>query len=249
MPKTRDMNIENEFLRVLVFGKYNTGKSVFASSFPTPGKLFDLDLGAITYKDSGGDWDYEQYFVTESPSVTYSRLMKNLIQFRKEVCSPNSPWKTCAFDSLTLLIQLATALAVEKYPISIGEKLDWKIHYAVIKDLVAPILAILFGLPINLIVIGHVTEIEDSKTKITTVYPAVTGQLRHILPAMFSDVWFAKKTKLLSGQKYELQTRVEGIYDARSRLSGVNNRLPLFVPNNYTKIMEIIKNATEKEKK
>lgn len=246
MPKISELNILDEPFRGLIYGNYNTGKSVFAASFPTPGKVFDLDKGAITYKDSGGDWDGEQYYIGASPSATWARMHKDILEFKKEVLSPENKYKTCVFDSTTMMKEFAMAVALEKFPLPLGKKPDRYIHYPIVASLISGLLIMLKELPINLVVIGHVIEGKDEETKKDYVYPAVPGQLRTILPAMFGEVWFAKTKKMAGGKiEYMLQTRREGLYDARSRLSGINNRLPLYVPNDYTKVMEIINKSIE----
>ena len=50
MPSCKDLTADTTFLKCMVIGKAGTGKSVFASSFPTPAFLFDFDKGALTYR-------------------------------------------------------------------------------------------------------------------------------------------------------------------------------------------------------
>ncbi|HED37958.1 MAG TPA: hypothetical protein ENI76_06920, partial [Ignavibacteria bacterium] len=60
MPNAKDINIEEiPPLRVWVCGDSGTGKSVFASTFPTPGLVLDFDDGILSYR--GKDFDYVQF--------------------------------------------------------------------------------------------------------------------------------------------------------------------------------------------
>ena len=43
MKNAQNVSIQTEFYKVLIIGPPGTGKSVFASTFPTPGFVFDLN--------------------------------------------------------------------------------------------------------------------------------------------------------------------------------------------------------------
>lgn len=245
MPKTKDIDILSEPFRLLLYGKYRTGKTVLAASFPTPGKVFNLDKDNITYKDSGGDWTISEYYMGESASATWSKLYKDVLAFKKEVFSPDNIWKSCVLDSLTMASQLATAVAIEKFPLAIGEKLDRYIHYPIITSLIAGLFLHLKELPINFVATGHIITGKDDITKLDYVYPLIPGaQLKEILPAMFGEIWYAKPKKVIGNKiKYMFLTDVEGLCEGRSRFSGVKARFPKYVPNNYGKIMTILKKS------
>ena len=63
-PNAMDVTATSEYLKVAIVGEPGTGKSVFASTFPTPGYVFDFSGGIITYR--GKDFDYEQYQTSPS---------------------------------------------------------------------------------------------------------------------------------------------------------------------------------------
>ena len=43
MANAKDVDIDTELFKAMLVGTYGTGKSVFASSCPTPGFVFDFD--------------------------------------------------------------------------------------------------------------------------------------------------------------------------------------------------------------
>jgi hypothetical protein len=72
--------MDTENFKAMLVGTYGTGKSVFASTCPTPGFIFDFDEGIITYQ--GLDFDYEQYSDDWQGWVQFE---KDLIQVKKKV--------------------------------------------------------------------------------------------------------------------------------------------------------------------
>lgn len=59
MPSAKDVTVNTEYFKIMSVGEPGTGKSIFGSSFPTPGFVFDFANSIISYK--GLDFDYEQY--------------------------------------------------------------------------------------------------------------------------------------------------------------------------------------------
>ena len=62
MPSAKDVTAETEWLKIMSVGESGEGKSIFASSFPTPGFVFDFGGEIISYQ--GLDFDYEQYEIS-----------------------------------------------------------------------------------------------------------------------------------------------------------------------------------------
>ena len=74
MPNAKDVTTNSEWLKVFSVGESGMGKSCFASSFPTPGFIFDFGGEILSYK--GLDFDYEQYEL--SP--------QGWVKFEKDLC-------------------------------------------------------------------------------------------------------------------------------------------------------------------
>ena len=80
MPNAKEVSVDTEWLKVMSVGESGTGKSMFASSFPTPGFVFDFGKEIISYR--GKDFDYEQYNV--SPQG-WAKFEKDLLVVKKSV--------------------------------------------------------------------------------------------------------------------------------------------------------------------
>jgi len=235
--------------RVLVIGASGTGKSIFASTFPEPILVFDFDKHPLSYRGKDAHSlqfsnDFKGWLkFTDSvriltgqtpatPNPEFSELVKN-VQF-----------KTVVVDSTTALQDIAMEKALFDNPAKIPEG---KVHYVHARFMVEKQIRILRNLKCNLVVISHVVQSADEKTGAVMIRPMLIGQLATKLPAFFEEVYFSKRTVSKDGkQKYELQTQVKGLYEAKSILSGVNGLLDLYVPNDYSKIMEMIKSRMNK---
>jgi hypothetical protein len=80
MPSAKDVTVSTEFIKVMSIGEPGTGKSIFASSFPTPGFVFDFANSIISYK--GLDFDYEQFDL--SP-LGWTKAEKDVVSVSKAV--------------------------------------------------------------------------------------------------------------------------------------------------------------------
>ena len=64
--------------RILSLGDYGTGKSVFASTFPTPGYVFDLDDGIQIYR--GKDFDYDTYGISPQSWLQFEKDVNRVVK-------------------------------------------------------------------------------------------------------------------------------------------------------------------------
>ena len=55
----KDLKLEEGKLKIYGIGDFGTGKSTFASTFPTPGYVFDFDKRIASYR--GKDWEYSSF--------------------------------------------------------------------------------------------------------------------------------------------------------------------------------------------
>ncbi|MBE9592752.1 MAG: AAA family ATPase [Proteobacteria bacterium] len=235
MASAKDVTIDTEFFKAMLVGTYGTGKSVFASSCPTPGFIFDFDEGIITYK--GLDFDYEQY---EDSWKGWVKFEKDLMQVKKDV--DEGKYITVIVDSTSRMTDTAMARAMQLDPkrSPTGGPI-WNIHFMMVRNLMEGKLRQIIGLQCNVIIISHIDIVKDEKTgSILDIAPLLTGQLREKIPGSFQEVYYC--TTKRAGQKTEwrIQTVPIGYTKARSRLSGTEHLLPDFLPNNYSAVMKAL---------
>ena len=244
MPKNAmDLQMELDFLKCYVLGNYGTGKSVFASSFPKPGYLFDFDQGAKTYR--GLDFLYDTYPLTWQGWV---ELEKTIKEVRKMVEA--GKFKTVVLDSTTSMTDCAMARALQIDPKRSAEGGPiWNVHYQIVKNLMEPKLREILTWPCNVVFTGHWNVQTDPKSgDIVSIDPLLTGQLAQKLPGYFDEVYTAF-TKMQQGkEQYIIRTTSWGHYKARSRISGKLRLLPDIIPNDYADLLNYMKEAAKKEK-
>lgn len=237
---TTTMTPDTTFIKVLITGDAGTGKSVFASSFPTPGFLFDLDRGALTYR--GKNWDYANYDITAQSWVQFEKDLLEATKAAKE-----GKYKTIVLDSTTALTELAMERALQLDPkrSPSGGPL-WNVHFQIVKNLVEGKLRQLLNLPANVVVIAHLNIIKDEESgAVIDIQPLLTGQLSTKIYGYFDEIYVAFSRMKDSKVDYYLRTVPRGLYKARSRISGKERLLPDEIPNEYS----AIQNAIDKTKK
>lgn len=228
----------NEFLKIMVVGDFGTGKSVFGSTFPTPGHVFDIDKHILIYR--GLDFDYSQYSLTSKGWVEFE---KDLISVGKKVEAGEI--KTVIVDSTTSLTDLAMERALQldpkRNPSTQGPL--WNVHYQIVKNLVEGKLRRLISLNCNLLINSHWKIVTDNETgAIISCEPMLTGMLAAIIPGYFDEVYYAF-TKMKAGKpQYYLRTLPRGFYKARSCFSGKAQILPAEIPNDYNVLLGYMNN-------
>lgn len=235
MASAKDVTMDTENFKAMLVGTYGTGKSVFASTCPTPGFIFDFDEGIITYQ--GLDFDYEQYSDDWKGWVQFE---KDLIQVKKKV--EEEEYITVIVDSTSRMTDLAMARAMQLDPkrSPTGGPI-WNVHFMMVRNLMEGKLRQIINLPCNIIIISHIDVVKDEKTgNILDITPLLTGQLREKIPGAFQEVYYCTTKRV--GQKTEwlIQTVPIGYTKARSRLSGKTHLLPDFLPNNFNAVMKAL---------
>ena len=150
VPKSsKDVTMETEFRKTFVLGDYGSGKSVFASTFPTPGFVFDFDKGILLYR--GSDFDYDQF---ELSGKGWTRFERTLPAVRKMVEA--GKYKTVVLDSTTTMTDIAMERALQLDPKRTDEGGPiWNVHYQIVKNLMEPKLHAIMRLPCNIVMNGH----------------------------------------------------------------------------------------------
>lgn len=244
MPKNAlDASFLSENLKIFVLGDYGTGKSVFASTFPTKGYVFDFDNRAISYR--GLDWEYDSFPTTANGWISFEKIIN---QVQKDVDA--GKYKTVVLDSATSMLDVAMERALQLNPMRSEEGGPiWNVHYQIVRNLVEGKLHKFLSFNCNLVLIGHWNVKTDMKTgAIVSIDPMLTGQLSTKVPGYFDEV-YAALTKTGQGGKteYILRTVPYGYYKARSTISGPWRLMPAEIPNNYVSLLNAIKEAKDKE--
>jgi len=238
----KDLKFSAENLKCYVLGKYGTGKSVFASSFPTPGYVFDFDQRIKTYR--GLDWEYDTYPLTGMGWVQFERNIKEVAKAVKE-----GKYKTIVLDSTTSFTDCAMARALQIDPKRSPENGPiWNVHFNIVKNIVDPKLKQILSFDCNIVFCGHWNIVVDSATgNIISIDPLLTGQLSEKVPGYFDEVYAAGSVMNQGKDTYFVRTTTFGYYRSRSTISGKLQLLPAKIPNDYPSIMKYAAKAQELE--
>lgn len=228
MPNAKDVTVNSEFLKVMSVGESGMGKSVFASSFPTPGFVFDFGSEILSYK--GKDFDYEQFDV--SPQG-WSKFERDFIQVRKDV--KEGKYVTVIVDNLSALTDLCMEKAMQLDPKrSPTNGPLWNVHYGMVKNLMEGKLRQMLNLNCNLVFIAHLNTKIDENGAVIGVEPSLTGQLSADVPSYFDEVLYHATRRVNGKTQWIIQTVPIGRNRGRSRASGVERLLPDFLENDYS---------------
>lgn len=248
MPSAKDVNPANEFVKCMVVGPPGSGKSVFASSFPQPGFIFDFGNGILSYR--GLDFDYEQYPTSPDGWVKFEKDLANLKKYMK---SEDNKYMTVIIDDLTAMGDLAMERAMQLDPKrSPTNGPLWNVHYQMVRNLMEGRLRQLVDLPSNLVFIAHQNYITNDSGAVIGIEPLLVGQLSERFPGYFDEVYYSS-TRRVSGPQgakteWVIQTVPIGMKNARSRLSGKEQLLPEFIPNDYESLMGFLRKKETKNK-
>ena len=119
----KDIRLDIAKLNIFGLGDFGTGKSVFASTFPTPGFLFDFDNRAKTYR--GRDWDYATFDLSAKGWVDFETTYREVGKLVEE-----GKYKTVVLDSTTSMTDTAMERALQLDPKRSPEGgAVWNIHF------------------------------------------------------------------------------------------------------------------------
>jgi hypothetical protein len=237
----KDVTPSSEYIKVFLTGDFGTGKSVFASTCPTKGYVFDFDDGIQIYR--GLDFDYDNFPLTAAGWVTFEKTLRDI----KKAVIEEKKYETVVVDSTSSMTDIAMERALQLDPKrSETNGPIWNVHYMMVRNLMEGKLRQIIALPCNVIVIAHLYIEKDEKTgAIIGIEPLLTGQLSYMVPGYFGEVYCsfsrqvqAKKAGDPPRTVYYIRTVPRGWYKARSRLSGVQRLLPDEIPNSYTALVK-----------
>jgi len=240
MPNAKDVNMNTEWLKAMSVGESGTGKSIFASTFPTTGFIFDFGKEILSYR--GLDFDYEQYDITPQG---WGKFERDFVVVKKAV--DEKRFRTVVTDNISAMTDICMTKALQLDPKrSLTGGPIWNVHYGMVKNLMEGRLRQMLNLNCNLVFIAHLDTIKDEDGAVIGVEPSMTGQLSVDVPAYFDEVYYHTVRKEGGFTKWYVQTIPIGRNHGRSRSSGKARLLPDLVENDYNEIMAYL---TGKKKK
>lgn len=241
MPNAKEVNVNSEWLKVMSVGESGTGKSIFASSFPTPGFIFDFGKEIISYR--GKDFDFEQYPVS---AHGWGKFEKDLVTLKKAI--EEGKYQTVIVDNLSAMTDVCMEKAMQLDPKrSATNGPLWNVHYQMVKNLMEGMLRRILNFNCNLVFIAHLDVIKDEDGAVIGVEPSLTGKLSADVPAYFDEVYYHTTRKEGGETRWLVQTIPIGRNHGRSRLSGRERLLPDLVENDYKEIIDYLTGKKKKQ--
>jgi ABC-type dipeptide/oligopeptide/nickel transport system ATPase component len=229
----------NDYVKLLLLGESGAGKTVLATSFPTPIKVYDFDqkissAAKFYAKDTDrlSSIDVEQY----GKLPIKERMQKFLASVREienlQHAGKPLPFKTLVIDSLTTLTNAiledykkVSQLGIKRALADVNAMQDYQLLQIHLTQLITGILS----LDCNVVVIGHTQLEKDETTGMMRNTILMPGQLAFKLPIFFEEVYLAKINA--KGERV-LQTQSDSKTSLRSQ-----RQLPVEIPSNYTSIV------------
>lgn len=247
MPNLADLN-PSEQIKLCVYGLSGTGKTCFATSFPTPLWVCDFD-GKIS--SAANFWklkdpkrlsgiQYEDFSGYTTGGVRVFQKFEGLLRQLEEKC----PFKTIVLDSLTTFVDSLMQHVIAENPATKRYSKDIPViqDYGILNQLFKTTMRRLLALPTNLVVVGHISMTKDEMTGEVIYRPALSGQLPEVLPVLFQEV-YRSFTEVRDGKTLHLaQTKAQGKMMARTQIPS----LPPVIPLDYNAIVAAMKPKGDK---
>lgn len=227
----------SENLKVLAVGPAGTGKTCFAAGFPTPILVFDFD-GKINSAAAFYSHDKERLaqidvrdmrasFTERDPITEFLKIL------RDEVVPNPGKFKTLVIDSATTfsaaLLQhiVKTNPGIKRNSSAQGMQPGMQ-DFGILKREFARIIPNLLALPMNVVMLGHISVDKSDLTGEIIRTPNLDGSFGAELPVYFEEVYrvYMKDGKPLA------QTKSDSYYDfCRSQIPKLGNPVELKYEN------------------
>lgn len=201
MANTKDIQIENMKLNLLIYGKSGSGKTPFASYFPKP-YFFDFDKGMTSVR--GRDVEYD----------TFTSYADFQIKFRE--LERSCPYETVVLDSVTTMEEYCMDGILQANRRAMPTMNEWNVLIAELKDLFMRATK----MSKHLVVIAHEQLVQDEITGEITIRPQIVGKkLPAQLPLWFDEVYRTQVSRTKEGVPlYSILTVADIKYTAKSRI-------------------------------
>ena len=222
---------------VLIYGRLNTGKTTFLTTFPRPVVIASFEPnGASSIRDIIGESNGQVMVVnkTEQDNAQQPVAYTNLLSLISALTAggANAPIHkigTFCIDGFTLLSEsILSAVCVEKSH-EVPSQPDYFLQLQRVKQLVKQCLA----MPCNFAMTCHESIHSDPNLGIFQRTIEASPSIKTYLPGIFDEVYYMTVTK--DGRK--IITQSNGEVMCRSRL-GANKKLALVEEPNFMKLLE-----------
>lgn len=225
-----------DLFRIFIMGEPGTGKTVFATTFPGPIKVFDFDgklSSAYNYWKSKDEKklleiDYTDCKPKDKIGSGFRLMNDELLKIKKDC-----PYKTIVIDSTTTmtsemmnwLINFETGIKRNKdiKSLQVASMQDYMIFAPTFQNLLYE----LFALPCHIILVGHISITQDELTSEIHRHAAIPGKMGKQLPVFFPEVYVS----YVKGDKYMAQTKADYKYPCRSQIPGLPKEIELNYEN------------------
>lgn len=229
--------VPSENLKVLVVGPAGSGKTCFAAGFPTPILVFDFD-GKINSAAAFYASDKERLAAIEVRDMRRNfeetdHIAEMLRALREEVVPNPTKYKTIVIDSATTFSAAMLRHIVKTNP---GVKRTSSIQglqpglqdYGILKREFARILSSFLALPVNFVMLGHVSTDKSDLTGEIIRTPNLDGSFGAELPIYFEEVY---RSYMKDGKPFA-QTKSDSYYEfCRSQIPKLTNPVELKYEN------------------
>lgn len=235
MPNAKDLEVKTSDFSIALIGPYGSGKSSFCKTAPKPAFLLNIGNEEQSYR--GEDVDYVT--IPNTP-LGWQKLQRTMTELDTKKPHPKNPvmenpekvYKSYILDNASALLDLAMTRSLQMNPSPEGPK--WEIHYGPQYNMAEGVLRKFLELEGQVLVCFHIEIMEDKNSGAITHEIYWGGKGRTKIPGLFDEVLFAVAKNAGGGKiEYLLQTGTKGLNKARSRISGTEGRLPLFIPNRW----------------
>ena len=183
---------------------YVVADTRFESEDPTDPSVFELwDLEYARRKKEG----YFNYFGTYALDsfTTFSDAVMNYLLYG----APKGGSKRSGFDG-----RKADRSDLKTNYLAIPQENDYPIQMAILYNVVKDLMT----LPCDVVLIGHTEDKKDKSGNVLGKGLYSTGKLAIRIPRLFEEVYIAKTKDSSEGPTFWLQTKPEGMLEAKTRL-------------------------------
>lgn len=197
-------------------------------------KILDKKPSEIAYETMLSDGVKDKDFLDRALAQVWKWIEEEDIPAEKWDKPYPQLWDTLIVDSMTPVTDASIILALsENGRLNLSKSWkDWTVSenhplrvrptrvqdYGAAATLTKDFIQELRKLPKNLVVTAHERVETDDDGKPTSVQPALVGQARMTVPALFDEVWYMQVTGTRSAPKFVMQTSPDSLHKCGSRL-------------------------------